>query len=119
MIDQDLYIEILEMFDLISKEPLFIKYKDIEKQLLEDKDVLIIHQEYNDLANSLENISYHSYVKETNEKMLSLEKELSSNLKYIEYEKSYNECNDYLNNISKIIFKDIIDIGEKNCCGNK
>jgi len=120
MIEQNIYIEILELFDLVNEEPLFKKYKQAELILLNDKEIQSLITKYNELNEEQGRIQYEPYKKELEDKKNEIEIELSKNIKYQEYIELYNECNEYLNDITKIIFEGIVNVKEDECCcGNK
>ena len=117
MIEQHLYLEILELFDLIKEEPLFKKYQQLENELINNHELQVLITKYNDLNDEQNKIGYLSYQKEIEEKKVKIKKQLESEKLYQEYLETYDLCNDYLINISKIIFKDIVLVNEGVCDG--
>ena len=118
MINQDLYIEILELFDLIKEEEIFIKYKEVEKKTLDDKEILNLIKEYNNIVDSCNNISYSPYLEESEQKLNIVQEKLDNNELYQEYLNLYERCNERLSYLTSLIFKDVINVGEVDCCGH-
>lgn len=118
MINQDLYIEILELFDLIKEEEIFIEYKKVEKLTLENKEIVKLINEYNEIVDSCSNISYTPYLEESEQKLTDIQDKLNRNELYQRYLNLYDKCNKRLSYLSELMFKDIINVGEVGCCGH-
>jgi hypothetical protein len=89
--EQALYLLMLELFDLLKEEQLFIDYKVKENELLND-------YEFISLVND-----YHNNDFNKDECFMNI----NNNLNYQAYLKLYELCNERLKQLSDIIFKDI------------
>lgn len=114
MIEQDLNIAILEMFDEVKKLAIFKNYRINEEKALNNIEVKHLVSEINKLSDLTYSITYQPSLDEICNKIDKLTLELENNEFYNNYLCSYNECNEYINYLSKIIFKDIIEV-EREC----
>ena len=119
MIEQDLYLNILELFDLIKDEPCFKKYKEIENDLINNKEIKALIDQYNEINEEKAKVEYEPYQQELISKQRAIEANLKDNINYQEYLSLYQECNDYLQTLAQIIFKDIVSVKEDGCHGCK
>lgn len=108
MIDQELYIELLELFDELKKMDIFITYVENKNKALNNIEVKSLIKQINELSDLTHTISYQPSLDEIIDKIEFLKTKLNDNTFYNNYIKSYNECNNYLIHISSIIFKDIV-----------
>lgn len=111
MINQKLYIEVLELFDLIKEEDIFIKYKQLEQLVLNDKEIRQLINEYNFINETIANVEYEPFIKEQELELIKIQDKLNSNQNYCLYLDAHFCCNKRLNEISELIFKDIVSIG--------
>ncbi|MDL2212075.1 YlbF family regulator [Erysipelotrichaceae bacterium OttesenSCG-928-M19] len=119
MIEQDLYIEILELFDLLKEEACFREFKRLEAMLLNNHELTNLINEYNDLIDSLAKLDYQPYIDEQQLKIDNIYIKLQQNDDYQRYLVMYEECNQRLNYIASIIFKDIVNVGEVYECSKR
>ena len=117
MIEQELYIEILELFDLIYQEEIFIEYCELERKLLTDEKVVKVVNNYNEINTSLAKVTFASYQLEQEKQLQQLKQQLLQNKDYQRYQELYDLCNKRLNYLSSLIFKDIIIVKETGCHG--
>lgn len=115
MISQELNIAILEMFDEVEKEATFINYLQLEKEIL-NSDIVKKIEEINNLNEEISRIEYQPYQRELSNKKDIIEKELENNKLYQEYLKAYQLCNLRLQELSKLIFQDIVNVSEMSKC---
>lgn len=118
MIDQELYIQILELFDELKSMDVFKKYIEYKDIALADSEVSKLIKEINDLSDSSHNITYQPSLDEIMEKIEELSVRLNNNTNYSNYITSYNECNDYILYISSLIFKDIVEVEREWYCAD-
>lgn len=112
MLNQNLNIALLELFDELALESIFIKYQELEQALLEEKEVVNKIQSINEMYLELAKIAYEPFQTQLSQKISTMEDDLNNNQLYQEYLKYYQLCNTRLNEISKLIFKDIINVSE-------
>lgn len=114
MLNQELNIALLELFDELSVESIFVTYKELETKLIENKDIPTLIKKINELDEEVYKVNYQPYQNELNERINKLKDELLNNHDYQEYLKYYQLCNKRLNEISKLVFQDIIKVSEMN-----
>ncbi|MEG0284071.1 MAG: YlbF family regulator [Erysipelotrichales bacterium] len=120
MIEQELYIEILELFDLLKEEECFKEYIVVQDYLENNKDIVQIIYEYNFILNTIENIDYQPFIEQQTKELEVLENKINSNEEYQKYLSLHKVCNDRLVEISKLIFDDVVEINQGGChCANK
>lgn len=115
MINQELNIALLEMFDEVDKEEIFKNYCAIENEVLKS-DIVKIVAEINNLNEEISRVEYQPYQLELKNKIELLENDLLANPLYQEYLHAYEMCNQRLEELAKIIFKDIINVREMSEC---
>lgn len=116
MIEQELYIEVLELFDILKEEECFKEYIGVQDYLESNKDVVQIINEYNFILNTIENIDYQPFIDEQTKELERLENNLHNNIEYQKYLELHEKCNQRLIEISKLIFEDVVEINEGGCC---
>lgn len=106
MLDQDINIELLNLFDLVDKSSTYLNYQNHEQAVLNDYDLLMMINTHNDLMEKYDLSHDDHMMKRINE----LQDKINNNEGYIAYLKSYDDYQKLMEDISKIIFKDIINI---------
>lgn len=114
MLNQELNLAILELFDELKGEQIFITYKELETKLIANKEITSLIKKINDLDEEVYKVNYQPYQNELNDRISKLKTELLTNHDYQSYLKYYQLCNQRLNEISKLIFQDIIEVSEMN-----
>lgn len=118
MIEQELYLELLELFDLVKEEPVFKEYTMLQQQLI-NSDVGRLISEYNELILEKEKISYADYQQQLDKRLNEIELKLANSEEYQRFQKLYQICNDELKKLAQLILKDIVIVEEVDCSENK
>ena len=106
-----MYTLIDELVEAITKDELFIKYKQNNK-LLEDDDLKVLVSRHQVIFEDYLRLKeYEKYVSidETKKELLEVKKELSDHPLIQQYYQSYYILNDMLEEITKIVFMNISD----------
>ncbi len=119
MINQELNIAILELFDEIKEMDLFKVYKINEEKALNNPEVNRLINKINTLSDLTYSVSYQPSLDEITTKISKLTSDLENNEFYNSYMCSYQECNDYLKHLSELIFKDIVEVESECFCEHK
>lgn len=117
MITQDINIAILELFDLIKEEDIYQKYQSYESLVMNDKQINGLINKYHFINEELLIVNSIEKEKQLLKDLASIENSLVDIDIYQKYLLYYDMCNKLLNDISDLIFKDIIDIKKDECCG--
>jgi len=115
MIEIDL--KLLEISDLLQEDELVKTYHQTERQVTEDKNLLDLIKQYNEYCDQYEKIEYDAYRVELLNKTEALKKEIESNDLYHDYLSQQVTIDDMVLDLSKLVFKDLLEIGE--LCGCK
>lgn len=115
MIDQDLYILILEMFDDLKKEEDILKYLEFKNMCLNNKELTYLIRKYQEQQELLESIQDSKYQEDILKEIDNLNNKIYSIDEYQEYLKYTTICEQRLKELSKIIFKDIVEVVEGGC----
>lgn len=105
MLEQAINIELLKLFDLIQASPEYAQYRQLERDVLSDYDLLMLINLYNDLSKT----SYQDDDK-TQARLAELKQKVDADEIYCQYLNSLAVYQDMIEAVSKIIFKDIINI---------
>lgn len=107
MLEHEINLEMLNLFDLVTKSSEYCNYHHAEKVVLDDYQLLIMINEYNDL-------SAQSSLEANGQKRLSeLKKKIDDNPSYYHYLDTLRLYQIMVERIGQIIFQDIITISKE------
>ena len=104
-----MYTLIDNLVDAISKDKIFIEYKQNNKKIENDELKMLISRHQYIFEDYLRLKQYEKYVSidETKKELLEVKKELTSHPLIQEYYKSYYSINDLLEEVTQVVFADI------------
>lgn len=107
MLEQEVNLELLNLFDLVKNAPEYHSYQQAEKMVLDDYQLLMMINEYNDLNND-NNLATHG-----KKRLDELKNKIDNNQSYHHYLESFNLYQTLMEKIAQIIFQDIITISKE------
>lgn len=98
-----------ELIELIKSDQRYLNYKEKEKELKKVEDILIEYSRVMEEYQSLK--QYESYIDTSlvKQKLKDIKLKMTNTKEIVEYYNCYHELNNYLDEITKLIFKDISD----------
>lgn len=107
MLEQEVNLELLNLFDLVKDAPEYHSYQQAEKVVLDDYQLLMMINEYNDLS------TRHSLEGPDKKRLEELERKIHDNQSYHHYLDSLSNYQTMMEKVARIIFQGIITISKE------
>ena len=98
-----------QLIEAIKKDPRYKAFKESEKNLVKEKDLLQEYRQCLDHYQEMKRFEKYVDISKTKEELKAIRKRMQDSLIISRYYQCYHQLNDWLDEISKIIYQDISD----------